>query len=545
MKLTFCGAAGTVTGSCHLLELSGRKILLDCGMFQGGSEADEMNSAPFRFNPSEIDLLILSHAHIDHSGRIPQLVRYGFKGKIITSAPTFELCKIILPDSAFIQESEAEWKNRKRKRAGKGTVEPLYTVKDAEAALTLFHTIEYNKITNIDSGLSIRLKDAGHILGSSIIELWARDKEEELKLVFSGDLGNKDVPIMNNPAVIEEADYVIMEATYGDRLHRDTGNKNLALLDIITDTVERNGNVIIPSFAVERTQEILYVLNMIKESDNYKLKHVPVFVDSPLAIDTTRIFQSFLPYFDEDAQKLISKGDNPFDFPNLIFTHTADESRAINSHEGSSIIISASGMCEAGRIKHHLKHNLWREESSVVFVGYQAANTLGRRIKDGDKSVRIFGEEIGVRSKIYSIEGFSGHADQRGLLDWVGSFRKKPKKIFLVHGEAAALKELSGLIEAEHSIPNEIAQLGQTIELTAAGQKRTVVEVSGIRKESLIRTINTLKADFGKTLDSMERHIHMEDNARLDMLMYMLERLQDSVDELKREISKRASAANK
>jgi len=537
MKLTFCGAAGTVTGSCHLLEMDDMKILLDSGMFQGGSEADEMNFEPFRFSPSDIDMLILSHAHIDHSGRIPQLVKRGFKGKVIASAPTFELCKIMLPDSAFIQESEAEWKSRKRQRAGKGTVEPLYTVKDAEAALELFQAVEYNKIINIDQNVSIRLKDAGHILGSAIVELWIREKGEEFKLVFSGDLGNTDVPIMNNPTVIEDADYVIMESTYGDRLHKDTGNKTLALLDIITDTVERNGNVVIPSFAIERTQEILYVLNMIKESDNYKLKNIPVYVDSPLAINATRIFQSFLPYFDEEAQKLIQEGDNPFDFPNLIFTHTADESKAINSNKGSSIIISASGMCEAGRIKHHLKHNLWREESSVVFVGYQAANTLGRRIKDGEKLVKIFGEEIGVRSRIYSIDGFSGHADQKGLLDWIGAFKKKPKKVFLVHGEETSLGELSRLIGTELGLPNEIAQLGQTVELTAASHRRIVVERSGIQKDSLIKTLNTLKSNFSETLENMEQHISGEDSAKLDALMYMLEKLQDNIAELKKEIS--------
>lgn len=537
MKLTFCGAAGTVTGSCHLLEIDDKKILLDCGMFQGGGEADEMNFEQFRFNPSEIDILILSHAHIDHSGRIPQLVKRGFKGRIITSAPTFELCKIMLPDSAFIQESEAEWKSRKRQRAGKTSVEPMYTVRDAEESLKLFEAIEYNKIMNVDTNVSLRIRDAGHILGSAMVEMWIREDGKEFKLVFSGDLGNSDVPIMNDPTLIEDADYVIMESTYGDRLHKDAQNKNLALLDIITDTIERNGNVVIPSFAIERTQEILYVLNMINESKNYKLKNVPIYVDSPLAINATRIFQSFLPYFDEEAQKLIQTGDNPFDFPNLIFTHTADESKAINSTEGSSIIISASGMCEAGRIKHHLKHNLWREESSVVFVGYQAKNTLGRRIKDGEKLVKIFGEEIGVKCKIYSIEGFSGHADQSGLLKWIGAFKKKPQKVFLVHGEESALNELSKQISEQIGIPNEIAQVGQTVELTASSHRKIAVERSGLHKESLIKTINMLKENFSDTIKSMENRLSDDDYVRLDALMYMLEKLQDNITELKKEIS--------
>lgn len=537
MKLTFCGAAGTVTGSCHLLEIENKKILLDTGLFQGGSEADEMNFEQFRFNPSEIDILLLSHAHIDHSGRIPLLVKQGFKGKIITSAPTQELCKIMLTDSAFIQESEAEWQNRKRKRAGKGKVEPLYTVKDAEAALELFQPVDYDKVININSNISIRFKDAGHILGSAIIELWIREKGEEFKLVFSGDLGNVDVPIMNDPSIIEDADYVIMESTYGDRMHKDTQNKTLALLDIIIDTVERNGNVVIPSFAVERTQEILYVLNMLKESKSSKIKNVPVYVDSPLAINATRIFESFLPYMDEEAQKFIKAGDNPFDFPNLIFTHTADESKAINSTEGSSIIISASGMCEAGRIKHHLKHNLWREESSVVFVGYQAQNTLGRRIKDGEKLVKIFGEEIGVKCKIYSIEGFSGHADQMGLLKWIGAFKNKPKKVFLVHGDEGALKELSRLMETELGIANEIAQPGQTVELSATAYKKVAVERIRVHKDSLISTISTLKSNISETLNNVEYRLSEYDNVKSDELLYILEKLQDNITELKNKLS--------
>ncbi len=537
MKLTFCGAAGTVTGSCHLLEIENKKILLDTGMFQGGSEAEEMNYEQFRFNPSEIDYLILSHAHIDHSGRIPQLVKRGFKGKIISSFPTSELCKIMLPDSAFIQESEAEWQNRKRQRAGKGTIEPMYTVKDAEEALKLFQPVEYKKIISLNSNITVRLNDAGHILGSAIIEMWVRENGEEFKLVFSGDLGNKDVPIMADPTIIEEADYVIMESTYGDRLHKETQNKNLALLDIITETLARNGNVVIPSFAIERTQEILYVLNMLKEAKDSKIRNVPVYVDSPLAINATKIFQTSLPYMDEEAQKLIKGGDNPFDFPNLIFTQTADESKAINFNKGSSIIISASGMCEAGRIKHHLKHNLWREDSSVVFVGYQAQNTLGRRIKDGEKVVKIFGEEIGIKCKVYSIEGFSGHADQKGLLDWIGAFKKKPAKVFLVHGEETSLSELSRLISTNLGISNEIAQLGQTIELSATTHKQIVVERSATQKETLKNSVSDIRREFNDTLDDLLLSMSDKGDLKLDKLLYTIEKLQAAVSDVKKEIS--------
>lgn len=536
MKLTFCGAAGTVTGSCHLIETENKKILLDAGLFQGGSEADDMNFEQFRFNPSEIDMLILSHAHIDHSGRIPKLVKEGFKGKIITTAPTYELCKIMLPDSAFIQESEADWKSRKRKRAGKEVVEPLYTVKDAEAALRLFHPVEYNRIISIDQNISFRIKEAGHILGSGIIELWVRENNEEIKLVYTGDIGKKDSHIVNDPAIIEEADYVIMESTYGNRLHSEMRNKTLALLDIITDTIERKGNVVIPSFAVERTQEILYILNMLKESRSSAICNIPVYVDSPLAINATSIFQNFLPYMDEDTQKLVREGDNPFDFPNLIFTHTADESKAINSVEGS-IIISASGMCEAGRIKHHLKHNLWRKESSVVFVGYQAKNTLGRRIKDGEKLVKIFGEEISVNCSIYSIEGFSNHADQRGLIEWIGAFMKKPKKVFLVHGEEESMKVLSQLMQSEQGIPVEAAKLGQTVELTAKAAKEVTAERKNIDKYNLISYLRALKADLGDTLESLEYSLFENTNMKTDSLYNYLEKLKESISELKKEIS--------
>lgn len=536
MKLTFCGAAGTVTGSCHLVELDNMSILVDCGMFQGGSEADDMNYEQFSFNPSEVDLLILTHAHIDHSGRIPQLVKRGFKGKIITSIPTNELCKIMLPDSAFIQESEAEWQNRKNQRAGKSPVEPLYTVKDAEAALEFFQSVEYNKLVNIASNVSIRLRDAGHILGSAILELWINEKGEEFKVVFSGDLGNRNVPIMNDPTIIEDADYVVMESTYGDRLHESSGDKMLALQKIIMDTITRNGNVVIPSFAIERTQEILYVLNMLKESKDSKIRNLPVYVDSPLAVNATRIFQKYLSYFDEDAQKLIASGDNPFDFPNLILTQTADESKAINATTESCIIISASGMCEAGRIKHHLKHNLWRKESSVVFVGYQAQNTLGRRIKDGEKTVKIFGEEIGVKCSVYSIESFSGHADQKGLMDWLGSFSKKPKKVFLVHGEEDSLKTLSRLIDTQLDIPNEIAVLGQSVELTAAAATKVAVERAKINKDAVLKTLSTLRSEVAKTLENTEVRLSEDEYVRIDALMYMLEKLQDNITELKKEI---------
>ncbi|MGE5633291.1 MAG: MBL fold metallo-hydrolase RNA specificity domain-containing protein [Caulobacteraceae bacterium] len=538
MRLSFLGAAETVTGSCYLLNFDNMKVLVDCGMYQGGSEADDLNFEEFRFNPAEIDYLLLTHAHIDHSGRIPQLVKRGFKGKIITSRPTCELCKIMLPDSAHIQEMETEWQNRKRQRAGKPPVEALYTLKDASDSLNFFKPVDYNEIVGLSPSVRIRFRDAGHILGSSSIEMWVNENSKEFKVVFSGDLGNINIPIMKDPTVIEDADYVIVESTYGNRLHKDTQNKALVLLDIINDTVEKGGNVVIPSFAIERTQEILYMLNMLKEAKFSKLRDIPVYVDSPLAINATKIFEDFSSYLDEEAQSFISAGDDPFSFPNLFFTQTADESKAINTSEGSSIILSASGMCEAGRIKHHLKHNLWRKESSIVFVGYQAKNTLGRKILDGEKNVKIFGEDISVNCSIYSIDGFSGHADQKGLMNWLSSFTKKPAKIFLTHGEDDALTEFSKLITEELGIENEIARLGQNVELTAGFHTVIPIERYMSHKQSISSTIADVKASFGNTIDSLQSYMNSNDNIKLNKLSYMLEKLEDVISDINNEIKK-------
>ena len=537
MRISFLGAAEIVTGSNYLIEVDGLKVLVDCGMYQGGSEVEELNYKDFDFNPADIDYILLTHAHIDHSGRIPVLAKKGFKGKIITTKPTVELCQIMLPDSGFIQEMETEWTNRKRERAGKPPVEPLYKVADAMDSLKYFEGVHYNEILNLNTNFSVRFRNAGHILGSSILEIWVREKGEELKIVFSGDLGNKNLPLMQDPTYIEDADYVIMESTYGDRLHKETKNKALVLLDIITDTIEKKGNVVIPSFAVERTQEILYELNMLKELKTTQIRHIPVYVDSPLAINATKVFEANTDYLNEDAKSLILSGDNPFEFPNLIFTETADESRAINTSTGSNIIISASGMCDAGRIKHHLKHNLWRKESSIVFVGYQARGSLGRRIVDGEKTVKIFGEDINVKAKIYKIDGFSGHADQKGLLDWISSFKKKPTKVFLTHGEDEALTELSRILKEEYSIENQIAKLGQTIELTPSTQKCVVDTRYHAQKKTIIRSIAKLKASFAKVFEALENHINTYENIGIDALLHKVENVENSLDELKNEIN--------
>lgn len=474
----FLGAAQVVTGSNILLEIENKKILLDCGMFQGNRQLNKLNYEPFRFDPKEIDSLILSHAHIDHSGRIPVLIKSGFKGKIYCTNATADLCSIMLPDSGYVQETENEWENRKRKRAGKPLREPLYTVEEAKDSLKYFSPVLYNQKIIINDNLTIRFQDAGHILGSSIVELWIKEGNETIKLVFSGDLGRKNKPIIRDPAIIEEADYLILESTYGHRVHPSLDNEASQLIPIMIETRKRGGDVIIPSFAVQRAQDIIYELNqyydqIIAVRDKSYLD-IPVYVDSPLTISATEIFRRNPNCFDADTLELIQQGYNPLDFKNLHFSRTANESKQLNSSKESKVIISASGMCTAGRIKHHLKHNLWRKESSIVFVGYQAEGTLGRRIKDGAKEVKIFGEDIKVNAQIHVLEGFSGHADQGELLQWVKSFKKNPQKIFLVHGEQEAQDALSELIEKGLEITTIVPKLGENFILK--GTKEAVSE---------------------------------------------------------------------
>ena len=431
MIIKFYGAADSVTGSCHILKVNEKTILLDCGLYQGKEE--ELDNESFGFNPKEIDFVILSHAHIDHSGRIPLLYKRGFKGEVICTNATLDLCSAMLRDSGHIQEMEVEWRNRKRRRQGLESIKPLYTSKDAELSMYLFKGIEYNHVVDLGSDIKVIFKDAGHLLGSSIVEIFFKENGKENKLVYTGDLGNKNIPIINDPTPIGEADYVIMETTYGDRFHEDINSQLKELVSIIKDTFKRGGNVIIPSFAVGRTQEVLYALNSYITS--YELKDITVFVDSPLAHEATKVFERYKNYYDEEASEIIKKGINPLKFNGLVFTESLEDSIALNKIQNNAIIISASGMCEAGRIKHHLKHNLWRKECSIVFVGYQAEGTLGRQILNGAKKVKIFGEDIAVNSHVYNLPALSGHADRIGLFKWIEGIKKKPKEIFLVHGD--------------------------------------------------------------------------------------------------------------
>ena len=449
MKLMFLGADHEVTGSCHYIEACGKSILLDCGMEQG---RDTYENQEIPVAAGRIDYVFLSHAHIDHSGLLPLLHKNGFQGQIYATEATTDLCRIMLLDSAHIQEFEAQWRNRKNKRAGKAPFEPLYTTEDAMAVMEHFVPCDYMKEVEVCEGVKIRFTDVGHLLGSSSIEIWLTENGVSKKIVFSGDIGNINQPIIHDPRYTTEADYVIMESTYGDRYHTAPPDYVAELAGQIQQTFDRGGNLVIPSFAVGRTQEMLYFIREIKERrlvhghDGFK-----VYVDSPLAIEATRVFaENYLDCYDTAAMALVQKGINPLTFQGLEVAVTPDDSMAINFDKSPKVIISASGMCEAGRIRHHLKHNLWRPECTILFVGYQAIGTLGRNIIEGEKEVRLFGETITVNAHIEELAGVSGHADKKGLLNWVNHFEKKPERVFVVHGEDLVCEDFTKCLKEEN-----------------------------------------------------------------------------------------------
>ncbi len=434
MKLTFIGAAHEVTGSCYFLEAAGKKFIVDCGMEQG---PDQYENQDIPVAVSELDFALLTHAHIDHSGNFPLIHARGFRGPIYATAATCDLCDIMLRDSAHIQMFEAEWRNRKAKRNGQTEFVPAYTMEDALGVIQQFAECNYNQVIQIAEGIKVRFVDAGHLLGSASIELWITEDGEERKIVFSGDIGNTEQPLIKDPEYLGSADYVVMESTYGDRSHGEKPDYVTELVDILRRTFKRGGNVVIPSFAVGRTQEMLYFLRKIKEDNMLpEFPSFEVYVDSPLAVQATSIFKEhYSECYDEEAMELINKGINPIAFPGLKLSITSDESRAINFNETPKVILSASGMCDAGRIKHHLKHNLWRSDSTILFVGYQAVGTLGRSLVEGAQDVHIFGEEIHVNADIVRLPGISGHADNAGLMKWASAFNEKPKRVFVAHGD--------------------------------------------------------------------------------------------------------------
>ena len=434
MKLHFYGADRCVTGSSHCLEINGKKILVDCGLQQG---RDEMDNRYLAFAPGSIDILLVTHAHIDHTGRIPLLVKNGFHGRILTTRLTADLMKIMLLDSAHIQESDAEYENRKGERAGREHVDPLYTEQDALDVFKYVTTCEYKEKVDLCEGVSAVFTDAGHLLGSASITLELEENGVHKTIVFSGDIGNVDQPIIRDPQLLKKADYVVMESTYGDRNHTEVWSYTDELAEIIDETIGKGGNVVIPSFAVGRTQELLYFIREIKDQKLVKsTPNFPVYIDSPLAKAATTVFCGDLHgYLDEQALELVKDGTHMFTFPNLNLVESSEESKMLNMDTTPKVIISASGMCDAGRIRHHLKHNLWRANSAVVFVGFQSPGTLGRRLLDGVEKVKLFGEEIAVKAKIVNFQGLSSHADHDHLIEWIKAFDPKPTHVFVVHGD--------------------------------------------------------------------------------------------------------------
>ena len=466
MKMTFIGAAHEVTGSCHYIQACGKNILVDCGMEQG---VNVFENCEIPVDEASIDYVLLTHAHVDHSGHLPLLYAKGFRGHIYMTEASADLCSIMLRDCAHIQMTEAEWKNRKAKRhSGVEQIEPLYTMEDAQGTIKRIVPCDYDKEIELAEGIRIRFTDVGHLLGSASIEVWLTEGDVTKKIVFSGDIGNKNQPLIKDPIYTKEADYVVMESTYGDRMHSSEKPDYIKdLADIMNKTFAQGGNVVIPSFAVGRTQEILYFIRKIK-ADGLVTTYpkFEVYVDSPLAVEATGIFQkNFFDCYDEDAMELVKKGINPLTFPGLKLSITSDESKQINFDDKPKVIISASGMCEAGRIRHHLKHNLWREECTILFVGYQSVGTLGRVLVDGAKEVKLFGEPVEVRANITKLPGLSGHADKAGLIDWITAFEKKPDRVFVVHGEDSVCNLFTECLKIEHGIRAYAPYSGTRVDL--------------------------------------------------------------------------------
>ena len=529
IKVTCLGAAGTVTGSNFLVETSyGEKMLVDCGMFQGGKLLELRNWGDWGFTPAAIPTLFLTHAHIDHSGRIPKLVKDGFKGKILTSKPTAELCEIMLLDSAHIQEMDAEWQTRKNKRKGHREILPLYKMEDAEKSLKYLQPVHRDEMISISDNVRARLRNAGHILGSSILELWIKDEGKEVKIVFSGDLGKANQLILREAEDIFEADYLFIESTYGNRHHKTLENSKEELLEAITYAVSNGEKVIIPAFAVERTQEIIYLLGEFFRDGS--LSEIPIYLDSPLAIKATEIFRKNKASYDKEAMAVVKEGFDPFAMPNLHYTPTTKESIAINENNGPAIIIAGSGMCTAGRIKHHLKHNLWRKGASIVIVGFQARGTTGRQIVEGRKKVKIFREDVAVNAKVFTIGGFSSHADQKDLLDWVGNFKQARPKVFVIHGEPESSKTLAGLIHDQMGFETHVPSWKEALilkpsplsfESTPAG-----MPLANMPQE-MLETVATLENELAllkQRLTSKEGESKLSDED-LDQLKYIQEEL--------------------
>lgn len=501
MKIQFIGATHEVTGSCTLLEVCGRQYLIDCGMEQG---QDVFENVPLPVSPGAIEAVFLTHAHIDHSGMLPKLCKDGFRGTIYATDSTCDLCNIMLRDSAHIQMAEAEWRNRKAQRSGEDPVEPVYDLEDALKAISCFRRCSYDQPIEAAEGIIIRFTDIGHLLGSACIEMWLTEGGENRKIVFSGDVGNTNQPLIKDPQPVEETDYLVIESTYGDRLHDKPSDTLEELADVIQRTLDRGGNVVVPSFAVGRTQEILYAIRAIHNQHLLQgHDQFPVYVDSPLAVEATGIFlQCDSSCFDEETASLVRQGINPIWFDGINLTVTADESRQINFDPRPKVILSASGMCEAGRIRHHLKHNLWGEQNTILFVGYQAEGSLGRKLQDGAAQVRLFGEDIAVQAEIATLHGTSGHADQAGLVHWLQQFREKPRQIFINHGDDGPCMVFRKLLE-DMGYQADAPYSGTEYDLLT-GRMTAYTEAKPVTREQIFKGTLRAKAVYQDLLDAAE-----------------------------------------
>ena len=520
MKVTFIGATHEVTGSCSLLEVGNSAFLVDCGMEQGENRFENI---PLPVNPAELSCVLLTHAHIDHSGYLPLLYKNGFRGTVYATESTASLCQIMLRDSAHIQESEAEWKNRKARRAGRPEAEALYTMADAEGVLSRFRPCPYNKLTAVGEGVAVRFTDIGHLLGSAAIEIWMSEGGVTKKMVFSGDVGNTHQPILNDPQRVEQADYLVLESTYGNRLHGERPDYVGALTEIPQQTFDRGGTVGIPSFAVGRTQEMLYFIREIKEQGRvHGHDGFPVYVDSPLANEATSIFlQCPTENLDPEARELVRSGVNPLWFEGLRTSVTKEDSQAINANAVPKVILSASGMCDAGRIRHHLKHNLWRPECTIVFTGYQSIGTLGRSLLEGGREVRLFGETIQVEAHIEKMDGMSAHADMEGLIQWLNAFEEKPREVFLVHGNDEVCDSFGNLLKEEYGYQADAPYSGSVYDLAAG---RWLEQRAGVVVTKTVETAKRAVGVYARLLAAGERLLsvirHNEGGANKDLAKF-------------------------
>lgn len=535
MKIEFVGGAGTVTGSSYIVKDQDFTIMVDCGMFQGKRELIERNQLHLIYDPPRIDCMVLTHAHIDHSGLIPKLVKEGFFGNIYATKATVDLCSIMLPDSGHIQEMDIKWINKRNKKMGRPMEEPLYSAEDAQNSLGNFVPVNYGEIIRIHPRVEIRFRDAGHILGSSFVEMWVEENGKKTKIVFSGDLGPKNQSIIKDPELLEDADIILIESTYGNRLHKNKEDTYTEFKEILNESINQNGNIIIPAFAVERTQEIIYSLNKLFNSG--EVPRVPVYIDSPLAISATQIFRDNPQCYDEEMRKLIMSGDNPLDFENLNLVKSVEESKALTKDARGSIIISASGMCTAGRVRFHLQSNLYKPGSNIIFVGFQAQGTLGRRLVDGASQVRIYGEDIAVNAKIHTLGGFSAHADRDGLLNWLRTNNNPRAKVFIVHGEEESSSQFAQSVIDEFGIPAYVPKWGEIVDLDT--MKSTFAEYSEMPDnrfdyldshiDALSETLRKLKEKYQTTKEenriSRISQIQEEINDAREMLETIIDEL--------------------